>query len=66
MRSFIDRHGISFDSVVDREGEIFERYGIPSQPAWVFIDTDGTLTRVRGSLDAESIANYVDDLSSGA
>ena len=66
MRSFIDRHEISFDSVVDREGEIFARYEIPSQPAWVFIDTDGTLTRVRGSLDAESIVGYIDDLSSGA
>jgi hypothetical protein len=48
--------------VVDRPGEIFAEYGVPYQPAWVFLASDGTLTRFQGSLDAEALKSYLDAL----
>lgn len=62
MQGFVDRHGLTFPSLIDLEGEIFGRYGVPFQPAWVFIDARGTATRVQGSLDAESLQSYIDEL----
>lgn len=60
--SFVVRHRITFPSIVDREGEVFARYGVPYQPAWVFIARDGTWVTVQGSLDRESLAPYVEEL----
>jgi hypothetical protein len=62
MRAFVERHELTFPSVVDRPGEIFAEYGVPYQPAWVFLASDGTLTRFQGSLDAEALKSYLDAL----
>ena len=62
MIDFIDRHGLSFPSMDDRTGAVFARYGVPFQPAWVFIDGSGERTRVQGSLDAESLIPYVEQI----
>lgn len=62
MQDFVERHGLSFQSLVDVGGEVFGRYGVPYQPAWVFIDERGTATRVQGRLDEEALRTYIDDL----
>lgn len=62
MQDFVDRHGLSFPSLVDVSGEVFGRYGVPYQPAWMFIDDRGAGTRVLGSLDSSSLQKYLDDL----
>lgn len=60
MQAFVERHGLSFPNIVDPGGEVFARYGVPSQPAWVFIDADGGATRVQGSLDDQELVAYID------
>ena len=62
MQDFVDRHSLSFPSLVDMEGDVFGRYNVPSQPAWVFIDDQGQVTRVLGSLNASTLQGYIDDL----
>jgi hypothetical protein len=62
MLAFVERHGLTFPSVVDRPGEIFAKYGVPYQPAWVFVAGDGTLMRFQGSLDGEALKSYLDAL----
>lgn len=62
MRDFIDRHDITFPSLFDDSGDVFARYGVPFQPAWVFIDGDGGVTKVQGSLDPNSLEPLISDL----
>jgi peroxiredoxin len=62
MRDFIERHEITFPSLLDDSGNVFARYGIPYQPAWVFIDANGSVTKVQGSLDRESLEPLIADL----
>lgn len=62
MQAFVERHGLTFPSLVDVAGGVFGRFGVPFQPAWVFIDERGTATRVQGSLDEESLQTYIDEL----
>lgn len=47
---FVDRHGLTFPNLDDTAGEVFRRYGVPSQPAWVFVDRAGTVTVSTGAL----------------
>lgn len=64
MQDFIDRHGLTFPSLMDVSGEVFGRYGVPYQPAWMFIDDRGEGTRVQGSLDSASLQGYLEELVS--
>jgi hypothetical protein len=51
MQGFVDRHGLSFPNLNDQPGDVFGRFEVPGQPAWVFIGADGTVTRRLGVLD---------------
>lgn len=66
MLDFISRHGLTFPSLRDVAGDVFARYDVPFQPAWVFVDADGKVTKVQGSLDAESLVPLIDELLSNA
>lgn len=59
MAEFVRRHGLTFGSLIDEDGDLFSRFGVPYQPAWVFVATDGTLTRVQGTLTAEKVDEIV-------
>lgn len=62
MLAFIDRHDVTFPSVVDRPGSIFAEYGVPYQPAWVFIAADGSVTKFQGSLDEPTLTGHLEGL----
>ncbi len=55
MQAFEDRHGLTFPSLNDQTGELFARFGVPGQPAWVFVAPDGTATRSLGALSESSL-----------
>lgn len=63
MLDFVDRHSLSFPQVDDRPGEIFNRFGVPYQPAWVFLGADGKVIRIQGSLAGNEIADYVAEIA---
>ncbi len=63
MQAFIDRHGLSgFDHVVDDDGSIWQRFGIVSQPAWIFVDDDGTARSLVGILGEDGLTAEIDRL----
>ena len=39
---FVERHGLTFPNLDDTAGEVYRRYGVAGQPAWVFIGRDGS------------------------
>lgn len=50
-RAFVDEHGLGeMLHVVDEDGSLWSQYGVSYQPAWVFIDEDGTVEVVAGGL----------------
>jgi len=65
MEDFVARHNLTFPSMVDVAGDVFGQYDVPLQPAWVFINDQGEVTRVLGSLDSSSLQAYLDDLAPG-
>jgi len=50
MQDFVNENGLTFTNINDDAGEIFARFGVPYQPAWVFITKDGTATTKIGVL----------------
>ncbi len=65
MQAFIDRHGVDgFDHLVDGDGSLWERFGIVTQPAWVFINDDGTAKTLVGILGEDGLNREIDELQS--
>ena len=58
-RDFIDEGGLTFPQIDDTAGEVYERFGIPYQPAAVLIDSSGSWTVTREPLDASSIGDLL-------
>jgi peroxiredoxin len=63
MLAFIDRHGITFPTIADQSGEVYLRYEVPYQPAYVFIDAQGDHTRVMGTLTGDELREWIGRIS---
>lgn len=50
-RAFVAEHGLDgMVHLVDDDGSLWSQYGVSYQPAWVFVDEDGSTERVAGGL----------------
>ena len=48
--------------VYDETGDFWESYGVRSQPAWVFIDDDGTAEVLISRLGVDGLNERIDAL----
>lgn len=63
MQAFIDRHDLTgFDHLVDDDGSLWQRFGIASQPSWVFVGDDGSVERIVGALGEDALRAEIDRL----
>lgn len=63
MNAFIERHGLTFSSVNDGPGDVFARFGVSGQPAWVFVDAAGGTKRVLGSLSGSQLDELIREIA---
>ena len=63
IEAFIADTGVdTFPHAADLDGDVWEFYGIGSQPAFVFINDDGTFDTRLGSLDEDGLTKRVEQL----
>lgn len=66
MRRFVDETGTEgFRHVVDVDGGLWARFGVVSQPAFVFVAADGTAQSFMGSLSADQLRQRASALAGG-
>lgn len=63
MLEFIRRHGLTFSTIADQSGDVYLRFQVPYQPAWVFIDAQGNSRRVMGTLDAAGLQTNIESIT---
>lgn len=63
MQDFEDRHGLTFPSLRDDDGNLFAHFGVPAQPAWVFVAADGTATTHLGAMEPDELRATLTDLA---
>jgi hypothetical protein len=64
MVQFERRHGVTFASMRDDDGTLFARFGVPGQPAWVFVDRSGKVSTELGSLEEGELTARLGRLAS--
>lgn len=63
MRDFVSDTGIGgLTHVVDQDGALWQRFGVVAQPAFAFVDRDGSVQVFGGSLDEAQLRKAADEL----
>jgi len=63
IEAFVADTGVdTFPHAADIDGDVWAFYGIGSQPAFVFINDDGTFDTRLGSLDEDGLTERVEQL----
>ena len=63
FQGFIDEHGLTFPQISDDRGDVFARFEVPSQPALVVVDTDGSVQQLLGAVDEALLDDILGDVT---
>jgi hypothetical protein len=63
MQKFIDKYSLSFPQINDDPADVFDRFQVPAQPAWVFISADGEIQQLLGAAPEATLDQILTDLS---
>ena len=62
MQEFITKHQLTFPNIKDNNGVIFAQFDVAYQPAWVFIQQDGTFETNLGAMDEVTLTAMLEKL----
>ncbi|ANE80525.1 hypothetical protein A7U43_15465 [Mycobacterium adipatum] len=63
MQAFASRYNLGFTNLNDADGSLWARFGVPWQPAYLFVKADGTSTFVNNPTSAMSEQDLADRVS---
>lgn len=64
MEAFLEEFRLDFfPHVNDQDESFFARFGVPYQPAWVFLSSSGEGIRVLGALPEDDLRSIIGDLA---
>ncbi len=64
MRRFVTNNGVdAFPHIPDLEGEIWESFGVASQPSFAFINDDSTFDVVIGAMGVDGLTERMTELA---
>ena len=66
MQGFEDEHGLTFPTVRDDDGALFAHFGVPQQPAWVFVSRNGESQVVLGAMEKSELSQHLQALAAPA
>lgn len=62
--NFLQAYGVTYPTVLDRDGSVGSKYFIAGLPQTVFIDRNGSVvSRIAGQLTAQSLANGIQSIT---
>jgi len=64
MRAFTAEYGVEgFEHIVDADGTLWQNFDVFSQPAFAFINDDGTVETVAGAMGKQGILDAANELA---
>ena len=62
MQEFVAKHQLTFGNIKDNDGLVFAQFDVAYQPAWVFIQQDGTSETNLGAMDEVTLSKMLKKL----
>lgn len=63
FQKFVDKHGITFANAEDLDDTLYAHFGVPGQPAWVFVDSKGNAKRAIGVVPEATLNKVLSELT---
>ncbi|WP_428350795.1 protein disulfide oxidoreductase [Mycolicibacterium sp.] len=64
MKEFVDKYPVdTFTQLADTDGAVWTKFGVTQQPAFAFLNADGNIEVVRGTLSEPELTQRVQALS---
>ena len=60
-QGFIDQHGLTFPQIQDDPGDVFARFDIAFQPAFVIVKADGSIETLAGAADEALLEQVISE-----
>ena len=64
FQGFIDKYELTFPTISDDPGDVYRRFEIPVQPAFVIVGSDGTTQTLAGTVDDSTLDSILNDATS--
>ena len=62
IQEFVAKHQLTFGNIKDNDGLVFAQFDVAYQPAWVFIQQDGTSETNLGAMDEVTLSKMLNKL----
>ena len=62
MQEFVAKHQLTFTNIKDNDGLVFAQFDVAYQPAWVFIQQDGTFETNLGAMNEVTLTAMLEKL----
>ena len=62
IQEFVAKHQLTFGNIKDNDGLVFTQFDVAYQPAWVFIQQDGTSETNLGAMDEVTLSKMLNKL----
>jgi hypothetical protein len=62
MQGFVDTYRLGFPQGVSPDGSLWARFGVGFQPAWVFVNNDGSAQVVQSALAKPDLERMLNEL----
>ena len=62
MQEFVTKHQLTFVNIKDNDGLVFAQFDVAYQPAWVFVQQDGTFETNLGAMDEVTLSALLEKL----
>lgn len=63
--AFVERHGLTFPQLADTPGAIFDRFGVPFQPAFAIVPLNGEYELLIGPAGSDTLDPIIADVIAG-
>lgn len=62
-QGFVDKHHVTFPTLMDQTGDLYAHFQVPGQPAWVFVGADGKAKVHVGTMEKADVTAALDGLA---
>jgi peroxiredoxin len=59
FQGFVDTYDLTFPQISDDPGDVYGRFGIPAQPAFVIVTADGSVETLFGAIEPDLLTQAI-------
>jgi peroxiredoxin len=63
FQGFVNKHKLTFTNLADLDDSVYAHFGVPGQPAWVFVNSKGEAKKAVGVVPEATLEKVLTELT---